>query len=172
MKNPKKNKNIKVRFFENPIIRGEPPRNSERFDVWYASLGRFSTKWILLITVEMAYHLRLTSIDFFLFCAGLMVQWWILSSSIRSSNVQSAPEWILLENVPCGHELPTYIPTIIIIITYHTVKLTITMARIVVYYYVLLVDFFKDTEKNEFYIPFTYVAFILRFCIHTKVRSL
>ena len=76
-----------------------------------------------------------------------MVQWWILSSSIRSSNVQSAPEWILLENVPCGHELPTYIPTIIIIITYHTVKLTITMARIVVYYYVLLVDFFKDTKK-------------------------
>ena len=100
-----------------------------------------------------------------------MVQWWILSSSIRSSNVQSAPEWILQENVPCGHELPTYIPTIIIIITYHTVKLTITMARIVVYYYVLLVDFFKDTEKNEFYIPFTYIAFILRFCIHTKVRS-
>jgi hypothetical protein len=83
-----------------------------------------------------------------------MVQWWILSSSIRSSNVQSDPEWILQENVPCGHELPTYIPTIIIIITYHTVKLTITMARIVVYYYVLLVDFFKDTEKNEFYIPF------------------
>ena len=92
-----------------------------------------------------------------------MVQWWILSSSIRSSNVQSAPEWILQENVPCGHELPTYIPTIIIIITYHTVKLTITMARIVVYYYVLLVDFFKDTEKNEFYIPFTYVVIYFAF---------
>ena len=67
----------------------------------------------------------------------------------------------------------TYIPTIIIIITYHTVKLTITMARIVVYYYVLLVDFFKDTEKNEFYIPFTYVViYFARFSIHTKKDSL
>ena len=100
---------------------------------------------------------------FYFFPTGLMVQWWILSSSIRSSNVQSAPEWILQENVPCGHELPTYIPTIIIIITYHTVKLTITMARIVVYYYVLLVDFFKNTEKNEFYIPFTYVVIYFAF---------
>ena len=35
------------------------------------------------------------------------------------------------------------------------------MARIVVYYYVLLVDFFKDTEKNEFYIPFKYAELSL-----------
>ena len=96
--------------------------------------------------------------------------------------------WALQSGLPMSSRLPnessrkmyrvdmnylTYIPTIIIIITYHTVKLTITMARIVVYYYVLLVDFFKDTEKNEFYIPFTCVViYFARFCIHTKKKSL
>ena len=86
--------------------------------------------------------------------------------------------WALQSGLPMSSRLPnessrkmyrvdmnylTYIPTIIIIITYHTVKLTITMARIVVYYYVLLVDFFKDTEKNEFYIPFTYFVIYFAF---------
>ena len=49
------------------------------------------------------------------------------------------------------------------------------MARIVVYYYVLLVDFFKDTKKKMSSIsPLDTLSFIsrLRFCIYTKKNSL